>query len=129
MKKCKFASLAALLMFLFTAPAYADAVLHIWQCKLNDGKTPADVVAVSSDWLKAARSMEGGADLEVSLEFPIAADAGDGDFSFVLVAADTRTWGIFNQDYVDSPAGEADEAWGEVATCSKSSMWNSVEIK
>ena len=129
MKKIIIASLTASVMFLFTAPAYADSIVQLWSCKLNDGKTEADVVAASSVWLKAAKTNEGGEDIEAFVDFPIAADAGDGDFTFVLVVADTKTWGVFNNDYLDSPAGEAEEAWGEVATCSASSLWASVEIE
>jgi hypothetical protein len=129
MKKIIIASLTASVMFLFTAPAYADSILQLWSCKLNDDKTPADLVAASSVWLKAAKSNEGGEDIEAFVDFPIAADAEDGDFTFVLVVADTKTWGVFNNDYLDSPAGEAEEAWGEVATCSASSLWESVEIE
>jgi hypothetical protein len=129
MKKIIIASLTASVMFLFTAPAYADSIVQLWSCKLNDGKTGADVVAASSVWLKAAKTNEGGEDIEAFVEFPIAADAGDDDFTFVLVVADTKTWGVFNHDYLDSPAGEAEEAWGEVATCSASSLWYSTEIE
>ena len=123
------ASLTATVMFLFTIPASADSVFQIWECNLNDGKTGDDLVAVSSAWLKAAKTMEGGEDMEVSLEFPIAADAGDGDFYFIMAVDDTKTWGTFTNDYPDSPAGIADEAWGEVATCSSSSLWASVDIE
>ncbi len=129
MKKIIIASLTASVMFLFTAPAYADSIVQLWSCKLNDGKTAADVVAASSVWLKAAKTNEGGEDIEAFVEFPIAANTGDDDFTFVLVVADTKTWGVFNHDYLDSPAGEAEEAWGEVATCSVSSLWESVEIE
>jgi hypothetical protein len=129
MKKIIIASLTASVMFLFTAPAYADSIVHLWSCKLNDGKTGADVIAASSVWLKAAKSNEGGEDIEAFVEFPIAAGTGDYDFTFVLVIADTKTWGVYNYDYLNSPAGEAEEAWGEVATCSASSLWESVEIE
>ena len=129
MKKAFIGSFTAALMLLFTAPAFADSILHIWSCELRDGKTNDDLVAVSEAWLKAAKGMDGGADVQVTLEFPIAADAGDGEFSFVLTIDDTKTWGVFNNDYGDSAAGEADEAWFEVATCSKSSLWTSVDIE
>ena len=129
MKKRIIASLTASVMFLLTAPAFADSIVQIWDCKLNDGKTGEDLAAVSSAWLKAAKSMEGGDAIQVSLEFPVAAPAGDGRFNFVMIIADTKTWGVFNNDYSDSPAGEADEAWGEVATCSGSSLWASVDIE
>jgi len=129
MKKIIIASLTASVMFMFTAPAYADSIVQLWSCKLNDGKTGDDLVAASSAWLKAAKTNEGGEDIKAFLEFPIAAHAGDDDFTFVLVVADTKIWGIFNYDYPDSPAGEAEEAWSEVATCSVSSLWASVEIE
>ena len=129
MSKRLIASLTASVMFLFTVPAYADSIVQLWSCKLVDDKTPADLVAVSEAWLKAAKSMKGGEELEAYLEFPIAAQAGDGDFTFVMVIGDTKLWGVFNDGYLDSPAGEADEAWAEVATCSGSSIWASVPIE
>ncbi len=116
-------------IFLLTAPASADSIVQLWSCKLHDGKTPADVAEASSSWLAAAKSMEGGKDLKVFLEYPIAADAGLGDFTFVLIAPDTKTWGLFNNDYSDSAVAEADEAWNKVANCSSSSIWASVEIE
>jgi hypothetical protein len=87
------------------------------------------LVAASSVWLKAAKSNEGGEDVEAFLEFPIEADTGDDDFTVVLVFADRKTWGAFFHDYPNSPAGEAEEAWGEVATCTSASVWASVEIE
>jgi len=128
MKKIIIASLTASVMFLFTASAFAD-VMEVMNCKFNDDKTGADLVAVSSAWLKAAKSMEGGEDLEVYLNFPLVADTEDGEFLFIVVFADTKTYGVFMNGYSNSPAGEADEAWYEVATCSGNSLWNSFEIE
>ena len=129
MKKVTIASLTASVMFLFIAPAYGDSILQIWTCELNDNKTQADVIAASSVWLKAAKNNEGGEDIEVSLEFPIVGDAGGGHFFFVFSVADTKTWGVFNHDYPDSPAGQAEEAWADVATCSDSTLSASVDIE
>ena len=130
MKKRLIASLTASVMLLFTASAFADSVVHIWTCELNDGKTGDDAVAVSSAWLKVAKSMEGGEDLEVYLEYPIAAPARDGSFNFVLIVADEKTWGIwFGADDPDSAMQDANTAWSEVAACSGSSLWFSVEIE
>ena len=115
---------------LFTASAFADSVVHIWTCELNDGKTGEDVVEVSSAWLKVARSMEGGEDLDLNLEFRIAADVGDGGFNFVLIAANEKTWGTwYGASDPDSAMEEANTAWAEVATCSSSSLWFSAEIE
>ncbi len=110
-------------------PTDADSIVDRWNCQLNDDKTPADLVAASSVWLKAAKSNEGGEDLEAFLEFPIEADTGDDDFTSVLVFADRKTWDTFYHDYPNSPAGEAEKAWDEVATCTGASVWASVEIE
>jgi len=130
MKKIIIASLTASVMLLFTASAFADSVVHIWTCELNDSKTGADAEAASSAWLKVAKSMEGGEDLEVYLEYPIAANVGDGSFNFVLIAADERTWGVwYGSADPDSAMQDANTAWSEVAACSGSSLWFSVEIE
>ena len=128
MKKIIIASLTASVMFLFTAPAYADSILQIWSCEINDGKTGDDVVAASSVWLKAAKSNEGGENIKVFLKFPIAVDTVDGDFTLVVVFADTKTWGDYTHDYADSPAGKAEEDWYKVATCLGSEIWNTVDF-
>ena len=79
MNKGLIASLTASVMFSFAAPAFADSIVQLWSCKLNDGKTPADLAAVSATWLNAANSMEGGDEVKAYLEFPIAADEAWGD--------------------------------------------------
>ena len=130
MKKRLIALLTASVMLLFTASAFADSVVHIWTCELNDGKTGDDVVAASSAWLKVAKSMEGGEDLELYLEFRIAANVGDDSFNFVLIAPDEKTWGVwYGATDPDSAMQDANTAWYEVAACSGSSLWFSVEIE
>ena len=130
MKKRIIASLTTSVMLLFAASAFADSVVHIWTCELNDGKTGADATAVSSEWVKVAKSREGGENLEVYLEWPIAASAGDDSFNFVLIVADEKTWGVwFGGDDPDSAMQDANTAWSEVAACSGSSLWYSVEIE
>ncbi len=129
MKKIIIASLTAYVMFLFTAPAYADSIVQKWNCKRLAGTTKDDVIAATSVWLEAAKTNEGGEKVKAFLEFPIAADTVDGDFTFMVVFADTKTWGDFSHDYADSPAGAAEGAWYEVATCLGSSIWESVEFE
>lgn len=123
------AILAASAAFLFTSSAYADSVVHIWTCELNDGKTRDDVMAASSDWLKVARGLEGGKDLDLYLEFRIAANVGDNGFNFVLIAADEKTWGTwYGSPDPDSALENANAAWAEIAACSGSSLWYSAEV-
>jgi len=110
-------------------PVSAASAVQVWPCKLHDGKTQEEVVAVSKVWLDAAKTMNGGAELEVYLGFQIAGDMGPGEFSFVLVANDMATWGTFWNDYSGSAAAKADEEWENVATCSGSSLEASVKIE
>jgi len=104
-------------------------VVQVWECTLNEGKTSGDIMKASSAWLAAAKSMKGGEKLEVYHDFPIAADAGSGRFNFVMIAPDPVNWGTFMGGYQDSAASKADEDWGEVADCSRSSLWNSVQVE
>ncbi len=119
--------LGALLLGAFSC-ANAD-IIQVWKCTLHDGKTDADIEQASSAWLAAAKSMQGGADLEVYHNYPLAANAGEGGFMFVLVAPDTATWGAFMNGYEGSAAAKADAGWNNVAACSGSSLWNSTKIK
>jgi hypothetical protein len=84
---------------------------------------------VSSAWLAAAKGMKGGDKLKVFHDFPLAATAGEGGFSFVMIAPDTDTWGAFMGGYENSAAAKADTGWNEVATCKGSSLWNSVKVE
>ncbi len=132
MKKEILSTLTALLMISFTATAYADSVLNIWSCKLNDEKTEDDLMKASSAWLKIAKGMDGGADINAYVDYAIFSNAPNseaGSFSFVLMTPDLKSWAALFNDYPDSPLGKAEEAWGEVATCSDSSLVSSVQIE
>ena len=72
--------------------------------------------------------MEGLAELRVLIETPIAADAGLGDFVFVMIAPDATTWGHFMDNYDVEANADVDEAWEKVASCSSSGVWLSTEI-
>jgi hypothetical protein len=104
-------------------------VVQVWECKLNEGKTEAELMKASSAWLAAAKSMKGGEEFKVYHEYPLAANAGDGRFNFILIVPGTEKWGVFMGGYQDSAAAAADEAWGEAATCTGSSLWESVPVK
>ena len=126
----KFTSLlaAASATLLLCAPASADSLIQLWSCKISEGGTQDEMMELSTEWLKAVRSMDGGSELRVLIEYPMAADAAVGDFTFVLIAPDAATWGTFMDGYDHSAAAEVDEAWNEVASCSSSSMWQSIEL-
>ena len=128
--------LAAVLLFACASQAYADPIVQVWLCNLNEGKTRADVIELSTEWLKAAKSMGGGKGIDAHLEFPLVSD-NSCDFKFVMTANTTNTWSLIteatnnrgNADYARTAMGKVDEAWYGLAVCSSSSLWNSVDIK
>lgn len=129
MKRRLIAVLVLSVSCLFAAPAFADNVIQIWNCQLHDGKTGVDVMSVSSTWLEEAKKIEGGEDFNVLLRFPMAANAGDDDFRFVLVVPDAKAWGLWvHNSRNDANLAVANDAWYEVASCSGSSMWAGVPI-
>jgi hypothetical protein len=121
--------LITLLISVFALPVHAASAVQVWECKMHDGKTQDDVIAVSKTWLDAAKTMKDGAELKVYVNFPIASTQGFGEFVFVLVANDMATWGSFMNGYGGSAAAKADEEWEKVATCSGISLEASFEIE
>jgi hypothetical protein len=105
------------------------SVIQVWKCTANEGKSDADIEKASSAWFAAAKTMKGGENLEVYHSYPMAADAGERGFEFVLIAPDPATWGIFWNEYEGSAASKADAAWNSVARCSGSALWNSKAIE
>jgi hypothetical protein len=127
--KSKLSILAASISLIAcVSPANADSVVQLWSCELNEGKTRAELMEVSVAWMNAVKAMDGAKSFEGHLEFPIASD-NQSSFTFVLIADNAKNWGAFQDAYEGSAAAEADEAWGDVADCSTSSIWNSVKIE
>jgi hypothetical protein len=112
------------------APVYASQAVQIFLCEEEDGVTEEKLEATASNWLKAARTMKGGANLEAYIHYPIAAKIpGEGDFMFVIVAPSLAEWGMFWDGYKDSPAEEADGQSSGVSVCPDSALWEAVKIK
>ena len=118
-----------LILIAFAIPASANSVLQVWSCDLKEGKTSAELEAVSSSWFKATKGMKGAENLALRLNYPEVAEAGAGHFYFVLSIPTTEQWGVFTGNYAGSPAARADLEWNKVADCSGNSLWNSVNIE
>ena len=129
MNKNKAKALVAISALLLTAPALADPVLHIWSCTLNEGKTGDDLMEVNQKWLAAAKEIDDSDSIELTIEFPFAANVGDGAFNFVLAIENAAAWGAWQSNYAGSSAQEVDQEWSEVATCQNSSLWNSIPVE
>ena len=105
------------------------AAVQVWKCELNDGKTFDDLQPVSSAWLAAIKSMEGGEGIEAFHEYPVVTQVGGDSFNFVVVTPGFDAWGKVTEAYEGSAAQKADEAWGEVSSCKGNSLWASEKIK
>ena len=111
-------------------PAHATEAWQAFDCMLEEDETEKDVIAAAEKWLKAARSMEGGEELKVSVHFPMAAGgAGDSDFKLILVAPSFKAWGTFWDGYDGSPAHKVDQESEEITTCTRSRLFEGVVIK
>ena len=122
--------LIAILLMGITTTVQASNVLQIWRCTANEDATTEQIQAASVAWLKAARSMEGGEQIDAWVDVPIAgSSAGENSFDFVQSAPSFAAWGTWNDAYDGSPAQEADEKWGKLASCSGSSLWLSTKIE
>ena len=119
--------LVAIAMSVFAPQVSAASAVQVWQCNAEEGKTQDDIMAVSKAWLDAAKTMEGGEELEVYVGFPM---AGTGDsFSWVMISKNLESWGKFMDGYDDSVAAKADVAFAEVASCPGSTLEASYKVE
>jgi hypothetical protein len=119
-----------LVLMVAAAPAYSAQATQVWSCEEEDEATEADLRAAAAEWLKAAKTMKGGENMEVTLFFPVAVDkTGEIDFLFVISAPSFAEWGLFWDGYDGSPASKVDQGSNSKAICPDSALWETVEIK
>ena len=119
-------SIATAALFLLSMPASAD-VAQVWECRVADGKTNDDLMALSQSWLDAAKGINENA--SVRIYFPTATDAETDSFIFAFYLPDFTSWGKFNDAYPDSPAAQVDEGWDDVAPCKVSGLWRTEDLE
>ena len=120
----------ALAVAAFSAPAAANDFDHVWSCELNSGKTLDDARAAARTWLAAAKSMKNGEQLQVSIRYPIIVNESENRFDFVVRAPSLAVWGAFYDTYdVGTPVADADLKFADVASCSGSTMWESIVVQ
>ena len=118
------------MLMIKAAPAYAAEAMQMWKCELMDDTTEEEVIAMAQEWLKAAKTMKGGENFELSLFFPVAVDkTGEIDFLMVVTAPSFAEWGKFWDGYEGSPASKVDQGSASIAICPDSALWEEVEIK
>ncbi len=111
------------------APAWSDAALHIVTFQQYDETSDEKVEAMSAEWLKAARTVKGGENLDLHLNFPVAAKAGEIDVAMFLVAPNFAEWGEFMDNYAGSAAEAIDEKYEGDIDCADGALWDSVKVK
>jgi len=121
------------LLLVITAPAYSAPdlqAIQIFVCEFNDDATAEQVMAMASTWLKAAKGMKGGKNLDAYIRFPVAegSDA-KGDFRFVITTPSFEEWGAFTDAYEGSPAAKVDDEFDNLVDCIDSTIWEGIQIK
>jgi|APFre7841882724_1041349.scaffolds.fasta_scaffold70217_1 hypothetical protein len=130
MKRIAFTLWIASAMAAFAGPVAANEFDHVWSCELKPGKTLDDARAVARTWLAAAKSMTNGEQLQVSIRYPIIVGESENRFDFVVRAPSLAVWGAFYDKYDDgTPVADADLKFADVASCSGSTMWESIGVQ
>jgi hypothetical protein len=118
------------LLVTVAAPAFSGDAVQMWKCEMDDDATEDQVKARAQDWLKAAKTMPGGENLQAFVLFPIAVNGvGEMDLMFVVVAPSFEDWGKFWDAYADSAANAADELNAENVVCPDSVLWESYTVE
>ena len=100
-----------------SAGASADPVSAVFTCKLNDGKTKEDAMAVNAKWLKWARATAGTDAITSSYVETVVGDLGG--FMWVDTYPDLATWAKV-ADADDQP--DISAAFDAVETCSRNRL-------
>ena len=119
-----------LLVLFVAAPAFSGEATQMWRCEMEDGATEEAVQAGAQKWLKAAKKLNGGENLEAYVYFPVAVNAtGEMDLMFVVVAPSFEEWGKFWDAYEDSEAAEIENQNNALVICPDSVLWESIKLE
>lgn len=119
-----------LLMLAIAAPVFSGDAVQMWRCEMDDEADEEMVEAHAKAWLAAAKKLDGGANLEAFVLFPVAVNAtGQMDFMFVVKAPTFAEWGQFWDSYIDSEAGDLDEESTKLFVCPDSVLWDSFVVE
>lgn len=114
-------------LLIAVAPASAVRVSQVFHCEMDDEATEDAIDAGAKKWLEAAKTMEGGENLEAWVYYPVAVtNMGETDLMFIVVAPSFEEWGIFWDNYEGSPAAKIDQENQDLVICPDSALWESV---
>jgi G:T-mismatch repair DNA endonuclease (very short patch repair protein) len=113
-----------------SAPASAGKATQMWKCELDDDATEEQVVEAAHEWLAAAKTMDGGKNLEAFVYFPVAVNnVAECDLIFVVRAPTFKEWGTFWDNYKGSAVAELDKANRDFIVAPNSALWESIKVK
>lgn len=122
----KFFWLLAIAMIFAAGPAYSGKAMQMWNCGMEEDATEESLEAHASEWLKLARQVDGGENIEAYILFPVAVNAmGETDVVFVVTMPTFSEWGKFWDAYPSSEAAANED--GHVF-CPDSVVWESVKV-
>ena len=120
--------MVALVMMIVASPVFAGEATQMWRCEMDDDATEEQIEAHAAQWLKAAKKVEGGENLEAYVLFPVAVNAtGEMDFMYIVVAPTFEEWGKFWDNYGDSEAAQMENH--ELSVCPDGVLWESFKVK
>ena len=119
----------ASILLIMAAPTWSAEVLHAIQCQQNDETSDEQVDAITQEWLNAAKTIKGGENLRVRLNFPVAAKVGEVDLVLLVVAPSFAEWGLFMDNYAGSAAEAVDEKYQDSMDCGNGTLWETVSFK
>jgi hypothetical protein len=117
------------MLLMLAAPAWSDSALHVLNCEQDEETTDEQVEVIASEWLKAAKAVKGGENLELYLNFPVAAKVGEVDVAMILIAPSFSEWGAFMDNYPGSAAEGIDDKYEDDLDCGNGTLWESVKIE
>lgn len=117
-------------LVIMAAPAYASTAVQIFACQEGDDADEDRIEAAASAWLKAARTMKGGENMQATIYYPTAANMlNDGDLLFMITTPSHAEWGAFWDGYKDSPAEDVDFANRDLVFCPDSNLFEAVKVE
>ena len=124
MKKSLLMILVAVMVFA-VAPAFAEKASQTWKCEIPDGVSEDELIVKGKEWVKAAKSVEGGENIKANMRFPVAVDAtGQLDVVLEVIFPTFEDWGKFWDNYSGSEAANLDDMNQEAGiVCPDSAVW------
>ena len=119
----------SMLTIMASSASYAATAVHIFRCAELEGASEEKIEELASKWLKAAKSMKGGEDIQAFVYYPLAANIAEGDLFFMIVAPSAAKWGEFWDGYKDSPAEAVDAETAGVVSCPDSNLFEGIRIE